>query len=518
MLPLLAAAGCGSQSTDYRPEPGDAAVEAADASLASEEAAASRSKGRLIFKAAIERRYVSGTWRAGSRRGDVQVVSRRPLSGDRAEVRLSVPRPTRGSVRVDLSTYLPYVDRRRLTLTETRSGVRVRSGAITPGLPDPARARGAQMVHVKAGAQGGDGSAERPTGDLNAAVRDAADGAVVLVAPGQYPMLEVRGQQREVPVTIRGAEAERPRIKGAVIEGSTGLRVDRVVLVAGVYLGDKGAPARRISITDSDLTTDKRATCLSLRHGSEDVSLRFNRFYDCMGGVAGQGPSEQSRRIEIRGNLMEDFNLDGIQFVNWSDVVVDRNVIRRMFDPQGENHADGVQAIGGGERVRITNNEISESRHQLILISADIGGPMRDVTVENNLLYDAGSFALNSFGTDGLRLVNNTVWRSLGGVILGSSRGFQPKDIVVANNLASSFFAQKLKAPIDGDTNASKRSNLPGERGRIDAKRLRFRDEAAGDFRLPPSSFARRAADPDKLPADDLYGIPRRSRSLGAID
>jgi hypothetical protein len=282
-----------------------------------------------------------------------------------------------------------------------------------------------------------------------------------------------------------------------------------------VVLGDDGRPARDITITNSEATTDRKAVCFILRGGSRDITLTYNWVHDCDHGLTGPGPSKQSRRITIAGNRFEHFDLDGIQFVDWSDVTIDRNTIRDMHDPEGKNHADGIQSIGGNRRVRITRNEISDSRHQLILVQDSLSGPSRDVRVESNLLHGAGANALDAISVYGLRVTGNTIWHSRGGIFVGIGKSGQPRRNVFAGNIVSLFYVDPgTHQPVRRD-NVLGHANGPPGPGEVVESRPGFRGRS---FSLTPDAAGRFSVAARWLPPTDLYGLPRRHGTPGAID
>jgi hypothetical protein len=495
--PLVAAAllaGCGN-STTYTPAP---PVRPDTAAVRKPAAQVHGDQVQLTVR--TRQRFVDGTWTSGDRSGRLAIVRRLA----RGYV-VSAPRPRRDPVRVQLRAFLPYLETTDVELTRRSGGVDVKARPAAP-------ARSGTVVHVATtGDDEGDGSEQDPLRTIAAGVKAAGSGGVVVLADGDYPQFTDDDGSRSAPVTITSSRPRGARIAGADLGGSANLRFDSVVFSGMVILGDDGRPARDITITNSEATTDRKAVCFIMRGGSRDVTLAYNWVHGCDHGLTGPGPSDQSRRITIVGNRFEHFDLDGIQFVNWSDVTIDRNTIADMHDPAGKNHADGIQSIGGNRRVRITRNEISDSRHQLILVQDSLSGPARDVTVESNLLHGAGANALDAISVYGIRITGNTIWDSRGGIFVGIGKSGQPRANVIAGNIINRLY-------IDSDTRQPlRRDNVLGDVNGAQASGETLNRDPGfrGGSYVPTRGavVARRW-----LPPTDLYAVPRRHGSPGAID
>jgi hypothetical protein len=500
VLVVALLAGCGS-STTYDPVPATGPRSGAHAMPAA------KVRGdRVELKVKSGQRFVAGRWASDGETGTLALV-RRVSNG----FVVSAPRPDGATtVDVELQSFLPYLKTTGLTLSrKAGGGVKVEPRAV------PASVTGT-VVHVApTGDDQGDGSAQDPLRSIDAGVDAAGPGGTVVLADGDYPQFKDDDGDRAEPVRIVAERSRGARIDGADVGGAANLTFDGVVFANMVVLGDDGRPARDITITNSELTTDRKAVCMIMRGGSSDITLTYNWVHDCDHGLTGPGPSKQSRHIMIAGNRFEHFDLDGIQFVNWSDVTIDRNTIRDMHDPEGKNHADGIQSIGGNRRVRITHNEISDSRHQLILVQDSLSGPSRDVTIESNLLHGAGANALDAISVYGLRVVGNTIWHSRGGILVDVGKSGQPRRNLFAGNIVSLFY-------VDPDTHQPKRrdnilgdANGPTAPGEVVEKRPGFRGRS---FTLAPDAVGRQADAKRWLPRTDLYGLPRRHGTPGAID
>jgi hypothetical protein len=501
LLGVALLAGCGTSSTTYDP------VAPAGPGAAAGSTPAAKVRGNHVeLTVRSGQRYVSGRWSSAGRSGKLKLVRR--VSGGYV---VSAPRP-RGAaaVDIDVQTFLPYLKTTGLTLArKPGGGVKVAPRAI------PAAAT-TKTVHVSpSGDDQGDGSSQDPLKTIAAGVKAAGPGGTVMLADGDYPRFTDADPNRAEPVRIVAERSRGARIAGADVGGAANLKFDGLVFTNMVALGDDGRPARDITITNSELTTDRKAVCMIMRGGSQNITLTYNWVHDCDHGLTGPGPSKQSRHITISGNRFEHFDLDGIQFVNWSDVTIDRNTIREMHDPAGKNHADGIQSIGGNRRVTITHNEISDSRHQLILVQDSLSGPSRNVTIESNLLHGAGSNALDAISVYGLRVTGNTIWHSRGGIFVDIGKSGQPRRNLFAGNIVSLFYVTpRTRQPMRRD-NVLGDSNGATASGEVVESKPGFRGRS---FSLAPDAVSRDTDAARWLPQTDLYGLPRRTGTPGAID
>jgi len=414
----------------------------------------------------------------------------------------------------------------RTTVTHVL-GATVAVAGLAAAAPAAQAAPGTTYYVAPTGSDTAAGTAAAPLKTVNAALKLARDGERVQLAPGAYAA--VRDENvRTRTVEVAGAGPAQTQVAGLDVFGGQGLTFSGIRFTGQVRLNGHpvkhaAQPAKAITITGSEIVTTN--SCLTIKEGSEDITLSNSRLTGCYAGVAGPGNPYVSKRITITGNTIEKSTSDGIQFGAWDDVTITDNVIRDTVDPANTIHNDAIQLTGTSTGVHIERNQLLNSRNQLILIQ-DAIGPLDDVTVANNLLAGAGSVALQSQGATRARIVNNTIWNAKdGGLWLrkGYLRGgayVVPTDTVMTNNLTTTI---KVMDGAVASTNAgnvmpcpSKTSGITVPAGTSCVADPGFVNAAAGDYRLLPGSAVRSLGSPLGLPPTDLTGALRTVPVPGA--
>jgi Right handed beta helix region/Protein of unknown function (DUF1565) len=389
---------------------------------------------------------------------------------------------------------------------------------------------GRVLVVTPDGDDGGAGTPASPLRTIGRALSVARGGARIQVAPGSYPAIrDTRAHARTVRVV--GVGATRPRIAGAELAGARRIRFSRVrftepVLIRGDPVRGYRRPSMRIAFHRSAFRTSESAdagdACLTIRDRSSFISVRRSKLGHCFSGIVGPGnsPSPHSSHIRIVRNLIQNVPGDGIQFGEWDDVKIARNVIRHMRDPEGEIHNDGVQFVGDSRRVRITRNRIYDSGGQLVFIQ-DAFGPIDDVLVSGNLLYGSDAIAIQNQGATDTRYLYNTIWDTRYGALLlrQGEGGATPRDTVVVGNILESFEASEGARARYRDYNLiQQHQGTPAPHERVGLS-PRFRNARGGDYRLSRRSPAVRRGERRWAPRRDLDGrVRRRPPSLGALE
>ena len=394
-------------------------------------------------------------------------------------------------------------------------------------LAAPATAAQPSLYVAPSGSDAASGTSDAPMQSLTAALKRAPAGSQVVLGPGAYSAA-TDAVPRTSDVDVVGAGVGRTMVSGLTVAGGRHLDVSGITFTGPVQIrGDNvkpaELPAQDIVLHDNEITTS--ATCLTIKANASDVTIADNHLHDCYTGIAGPGNPLRSHTIAIVGNTIENLVADGIQFGNWDDVRIEGNVIRNIRDPKAEIHNDGIQMTGGSTGVRIAENRIYDSRHQLIFIQDAIGA-IDGVDVINNLTLGAGGVAIQSLGATRARFVNNTSWEAKDGALWigpGANRNgtsVVPTDTVVVNNIARIL---RIFGGVQTPTSAgnvvlcpARYSGVvvpPGARCLSD---LGFTDTANRDYTLRSDSAARPLATSMIKPATDVLGLDRTEPAPGA--
>jgi hypothetical protein len=378
------------------------------------------------------------------------------------------------------------------------------------------------------------GSKQHPLADLNALAAALSGGELVVLEPGQYAPIVDRARRSHNTriVGLTGAAHTLPVIPGYQSWGGSNLTIRRVSFTGPVLITDD--PFHRgpdyassdISLTDNDFSYPD-GTCLTVRSGAHDISIRSNHITHCKTGIGGPNtgpdPRLDSYRISIVKNVLRNFSVDGIQFGRWSHVLITQNDIGHMSDPV--NHNDGIQFTGGTTDAAITRNHLHDSEHGQLLFIQPAFGPIDDVLVENNLINAAAGYAVQSQAATHVRFINNTIWHSgYGGLLLRGYDDAAATDTLVVNNILYGYgYAEGAAAALETRNIIRTRDGASIPPGNISISLQAdpgFADAAGLDFHLRPDSIANGAGSPVYAPPNDLGGKARSttSPSIGAFE
>jgi hypothetical protein len=371
------------------------------------------------------------------------------------------------------------------------------------------------------GDDGAEGTARDPWGTINHALEIAPGGSEIRVLPGAYPAIS-DDRSRESSVTVTGSGGT-PSIAGADLHGSSGLVLRGlrftapIDIAAHAALGDE-LPSHDISVVSSEMVSP-RSAAVRIGEGARDVNILDNWIHDSQGGIAGAQPPT-SRGITIARNTIERIRADGIQFGYWNDVSISENTIRETVDPADEIHNDGIQFRGSSEGVRITRNRIHSSGGQLMLIQPSLG-PIDDVLVQNNLMFDSEATGVQSQAATNVRFVHNTIWDTgLGSLTLSAtSSGAVASDTVVVGNILEEFGVAREAGTAYRDYNLFGRRAPTLSTHEFLLADPGFLAAEVGNYRPSLASPALGAGSSTHAPRVDLTGRLRRSPpTLGAFE
>lgn len=355
------------------------------------------------------------------------------------------------------------------------------------------------------------GTRARPLRTVERALRLATGGETVRLAPGEYPFFRDIGPNGSW-VTVEGpADGKPASIAGGEVAGATWLRFQHVRFTQRLTLRGhpkfgQDRPAHHITVVDSEFTNTVPLTdlCATIRQGAHDIAFVRNHLHHCTNGITGPGdgyrdPALRRRphAIAIRDNRMEHFRGDGIQFAHWDDVTIAGNRIAHMADPQRKEHNDGIQITGNASRVRVVGNVIADS--SMLFFAQDAFGPNHDLVVRGNLMVGSKAYGLQILATENLQVIGNTIWKTgHGGILLRRGlSGVRMPGAIIANNIADGFVTAGGVSAAYLDRNLLSRSTtVPPRPNELIGVDPRFRDAAAGDYRLAPDSPALDGGDP----------------------
>ncbi|MGH2636592.1 MAG: right-handed parallel beta-helix repeat-containing protein, partial [Actinomycetota bacterium] len=362
----------------------------------------------------------------------------------------------------------------------------------TRGGEAPSETEGRELWVATGGDDAGPGTRDEPWATIQHAAEAARPGDTVTVAGGTYPeRVEVRvsgepgrritfaaaagervvldGSSIEVPadrsamilidsrryVTVRGFEITgyRSDVSGRVPVGILVIgSADHVRLAGNVvhdlgttFDGRNGGDAHGIAVFGTDVDhpiagveiVDNELANLSLGSSEalvvngnvKDFLIEGNRVHDTNNiaidvigfeGTASDPTVDQARDGVVRGNTV--WNVDSAGNPAYGD----------------DRSADGIY-VDGGRDVLIEGNVIHDVNIGIELASEHAGRSTRNVTVRNNLVYDATTIGIAIGGYDRRRgstedcvIVNNTIVNTDGVELLVQ---FDTRDNVIANNV-----------------------------------------------------------------------------------
>ncbi|MCB6179840.1 right-handed parallel beta-helix repeat-containing protein [Rhodobacter sp. Har01] len=231
---------------------------------------------------------------------------------------------------------------------------------------------------------------------LGSALSEASAGDVILLAPGDYGAVELRGQRFDPPITIRSARPGGAVFDSLSVSGSDGLRF---VAIHVSHPGNGAARSRVVEIEDSnrieivEAEVNGRVDDVFDGHfgiyiqGGEGLRLVGIRVHDVKHGIAVFG----ARDVTVAENRMEDIGEDSFKFAGVDGVLVENNTgPERMFPAEGA-HEDFMQFQGGpSRRVTIRGNVFLPQNSpyaQGIFVAGD--GGHADILIEENIIATA---------------------------------------------------------------------------------------------------------------------------------
>ena len=191
-----------------------------------------------------------------------------------------------------------------------------------------------------------------PGQDLDATLGAARSGDTILLAPGAYPALSVKGVQFQADVTIASRDPAHPAtLAGLVVADSRGLRFQNLELLVETPTGER--PTIPVRVSNSQ---DIHFVQLNVHGGSgerdgraitvrdcDNVSIENSEFHDLRIGVE----HAHCDHLTITGSRFHDIRVDAIHGGGSSWVRIANNEFtdfHRQGDPaHGGDHPDAIQ-------------------------------------------------------------------------------------------------------------------------------------------------------------------------------
>ncbi|WP_150290555.1 right-handed parallel beta-helix repeat-containing protein [Sphingobium estronivorans] len=264
---------------------------------------------------------------------------------------------------------------------------------------------------------------------LTAALRRARGGETLLLEPGRYEMLNLKGIGFARPVTLASRDPRRPAVltgfKFRNVEGLVlrDLEFD-VVAANGMFSYDLTGCAnielRRINVHGSLDGNPANDTSPIMIRGSSHVTVADSDFQELFHGIS----FLESRNLTFTGNAFRDLRTDGIRGGGSSHLLISGNVFT-AFKPAPKDHPDGIQLW--------TTNTTAAARDIVIegnVVMRGKGDPIQGIFIRDTF---------DQFPFEELTVRNNLVVGAMyNGISIGGSKG-----AVVENNRVVAFAGQK---------------------------------------------------------------------------
>lgn len=264
-------------------------------------------------------------------------------------------------------------------------------------------------IYVKNGAKDGDGSEEKPFGDLKSAISIAADGDTIIVGDGTYSGVNNSNLViSKSGLTIKAEDGVTPYLSGSSARRIFTLNGNNILLNGLVFTGGKNANYGGASLINGNDVTFKNCTfqsCNSLYGGAlfinanntciDDCWFKYNtaqssEYYTRGGAIYINGETEGTKIINSNFNSTNRADYGGAIFIgSGSTIVNNSNFFYNIADYGG----GGVYMIGpAGENI-IENCIFTRNQNY----KGTGGGAIMAESIGNKII---GSKFINNFASD----------------------------------------------------------------------------------------------------------------------
>jgi len=316
----------------------------------------------------------------------------------------------------------------------------------------------AAAVGIASASQGTVEGREHLVGSRTALERTLAyaiSGDSILLAPGTYRNVRLRGFWQSMPITIRSADPTRPaRVSQLTIQKSANLVIKNLVFMPdhGSMTGDGDAlisveGSQSVTIADSVIegavSNPAEANGIGARFvNSEKITFQGNRISKFLRGALFSGV----RQAEVRDNAFIDLRSDGADFTGVQDVLIENNIFE-SFHPAPNDHADFIQfwqlnaPIENTRDVVIRGNILLQGLGgpvQGIFVGNEVKGRIyRNFIVEDNVIYTSSAHGITLAGATNARIAYNTVVKFPNGPYSPRINLYGGTDIEITGNVVS---------------------------------------------------------------------------------
>ncbi|WP_294258486.1 LamG-like jellyroll fold domain-containing protein [uncultured Sphingomonas sp.] len=261
---------------------------------------------------------------------------------------------------------------------------------------------------------------------LDAAIKNAKSGDVILLAPGTYSSITMTSINPAANITIQSLDTNNKAVVGSVwLTNSSNVTLKDFNVVRPTMPTDEFAVANRV-LNSSNVTLDgvhfsggtgdpsnALGVGLSIRGGTNNkiVNSSIDHF------VLGMDVRGVNTML-VRGNYFHDNRRDHSNYSEMTNVIIDDNKFEGLY-PINEEHPDAIQFMTtarayGSSNITITNNVVLQGGGrgtQGFYIQDEVGTmPYKNVTIDNNLIYLSGMYhGINVMNGQNVKVTNNSV-------------------------------------------------------------------------------------------------------------
>lgn len=261
--------------------------------------------------------------------------------------------------------------------------------------------------------------------DLYRALQRANRATEILVAPGQYKGLSVRGMTVPEGTVIKSASAARPAVfEGLFIDSVRGLAVENVIVasptrgpVNGRYgalvISSRDIRLEGIQIFGPGRKIDRRFISAIMLRGSSDITLAKSYFTNFRHGLTLLDIDNSL----IENNEFERLQTDGIRGGGVQNTTIRANVITD-FQPSATDHPDGIQLWStnqkeAGRNITISDNLIVRGNggatQGIFIRDTRLKLPFQSLSIDGNLVVGGRYNGISVGGANGLKVSDNMV-------------------------------------------------------------------------------------------------------------